>query len=149
MLHQEIKSGIKEAMMTKNEVLLKALRNMVAAFMTEVMAKGRKPDEFLTDEEVMAVITKLSKQRKDSIEQFKKGGREDLVKEEEAELAVLEKYLPTLMDQSEVEKLAKMKQTELGLTDVTKKGVLMAALMKDLKGKADGSVVKTVVDSLF
>ncbi|HEY4477980.1 MAG TPA: GatB/YqeY domain-containing protein, partial [Candidatus Paceibacterota bacterium] len=63
MLHQEIKSGIKEAMMTKNEVLLKALRNMVAAFMTEVMAKGRKPDEFLTDEEVMAVITKLSKQR--------------------------------------------------------------------------------------
>jgi len=135
--------------MTKNEVLLKALRNMVAAFMTEVMAKGRKPDEFLTDEEVMAVITKLSKQRKDSIEQFKKGGREDLVKEEEAELAVLEKYLPTLMDQSEVEKLAKMKQTELGLTDVTKKGVLMAALMKDLKGKADGSVVKTVVDSLF
>jgi uncharacterized protein YqeY len=113
------------------------------------MAKGRKPDEFLTDEEVIAVITKLSKQRKDSIEQFKKGGREDLVKEEEAELAILEKYLPALMDQSEVEKLAKMKQTELGLTDVTKKGVLMAALMKDLKGKADGSVVKAVVDSLF
>ncbi|MBP6866101.1 MAG: GatB/YqeY domain-containing protein [Candidatus Pacebacteria bacterium] len=149
MLHQEIKSGIKEAMMTKNEVLLKALRNMVAAFMTEVMTKGRKPDEFLTDEEVIAVITKLSKQRKDSIEQFKKGGREDLVKEEEAELAILEKYLPAMMDQSEVEKLAKMKQTELGLNDVTKKGILMAALMKDLKGKADGSVVKTVVDSLF
>jgi len=149
MLHQEIKAGIKGAMMAKNEGLLKALRNMVAAFMTEVMAKGRKPDEFLTDEEVIAVITKLSKQRKDSIEQFKKGGREDLVKEEEAELAILEQYLPTLMDQSEVEKIARMKQTELGLTDVTKKGILMAALMKDLKGKADGSVVKAVVDSLF
>ncbi len=149
MLHEQIKSGIKEAMIAKDETLLKALRNMVAAFMTEVMTKGRKPDEFLTDEEALTVITKLSKQRKDSIEQFKKGGREDLVQEEAAELAVLEKYLPTLMEKEEVLKFAKTKQTELGLTDVTKKGMLMAALMKDLKGKADGSVVKEVVDSLF
>jgi uncharacterized protein YqeY len=122
---------------------------MVSAFMSEVMAKGRKPDEFLTDEEALAVITKLSKQRKDSIEQFKKGGREDLVKEEEAELAILEKYLPKMMERDEVLKIAQIKKEELGITDATKKGILMAGLMKDLKGKADGTVVKEVVDSLF
>ncbi|MCX6747774.1 MAG: GatB/YqeY domain-containing protein [Candidatus Nomurabacteria bacterium] len=149
MLHEQIKGGIKEAMMTKNEVLLKALRNMVAAFMTEAMNKGRKPDEFLTDEEVIAVITKLAKQRKDSIEQFKKGNREDLVAEEAAELEILEKYLPSLMSKDEVLKIAEIKKVELGITDATKKGMLMAGLMKDLKGKADGMVVKEVVDSLF
>lgn len=149
MLHEQIKNGIKEALMTKNQVLLKALRNMVAAFMNEVMVKGRKPNEFLTDEEVVTVIAKLAKQRKDSIEQFKKGNRDDLVKEEEAELAILEQYLPKMMDKSEVEKIAKEKKDELGITDVTKKGILMSALMKDLKGKADGNTVKEVVDGLF
>ena len=149
MLHEQIKNGIKEAMMTKNEVLLKSLRNMVAAFMTEVMVKGRKPNEFLTDEEAMIVITKLAKQRKDSIEQFKKGHRDDLVKEEEAELAILEQYLPKMMEKSEVEKIAIAKKEALGIMDATKKGILMSALMKDLKGKADGNTVKEVVDGLF
>jgi uncharacterized protein YqeY len=149
MLHEQIKGGIKEAMMAKDAVLLKTLRGMVSAFTYELGAKGKTPQDMLSDEEALAVITKLSKQRKDSIEQFKKGGREDLVKEEEAELAILEKYLPKLMDKSEVEKIAKAKQTELGITDATKKGMLMSALMKDLKGKADGMVVKEVVDALF
>ncbi len=149
MLHEQIKVGIKEAMLAKNELLLKATRNMVAALMAEVMAKGKKPNEFLTDEESLSVLAKLAKQRKDSIEQFKKGGREDLVKEEEAELAILETYLPKLMDKSEVEMIVKAKKEELGVADATKKGMLMSAVMKDLKGKADGTVVKEVVDSLF
>lgn len=149
MLHEQIKNNIKEAMMAKDALKLKAYRAMAAAFTSEIMAKGKKPQEMLTDEEAIAVITKLSKQRKDSIEQFKKGGREDLVKEEEAELSILETYLPKLMDKSEVEKTAKVKKEELGITDSTKKGMLMSALMKDLKGKADGMMVKEVVDSLF
>jgi uncharacterized protein YqeY len=149
MLHEQIKNGIKEAMLAKNEVLLKATRNMAAALTAEVMTKGKKPNEFLTDEESLVVLAKLAKQRKDSIEQFRKGGREDLVKEEEVELAILETYLPKLMDKSEVEKLVKAKKEELGITDTTKKGMLMSAIMKDLKGKADGTVVKEVVDSLF
>lgn len=149
MLHEQIKSGIKEAMMAKNEGLLKALRNMTAAFMNEVMQKGRKPNEFLSDEETLAVITRLAKQRKDSIEQFRKGGREDLVQEEEAELAVLEQYLPKMMPKEEVLKFAQAKKDELGITDATKKGMLMSAIMKDLKGQADGNMVKEAVDSLF
>jgi uncharacterized protein len=149
MLHEQIKNGIKDAMMAKDEVKLKTLRGMVAAFTNESMAKGKKPNEFLDDADTLAVITRLAKQRKDSIEQFKAGGREDLVKEEQAELAILETYLPKMMDKSEVEKIAQAKMTELGISDPTKKGMLMSALMKDLKGKADGMVVKGVVDALF
>jgi uncharacterized protein YqeY len=149
MLHEQIKNGIKDAMMAKDGVRLETLRAMVSAFINDLVAKGKKPQDMLTDEEVLAVITKLAKQRKDSIEQFKKGNREDLVAVEEAQLAILETYLPKLMDKSEVEKIAKAKKDELGITDATKKGMLMSALMKDLKGKADGMVVKEAVDGLF
>ena len=149
MLHEQIKNGIKEAMMAKDALKLRAFRAMSAAFTNELVAKNKKPQDMLTDDEAIAVITKMAKQRKDSIEQFKKGGREDLVGEEEAELAILETYLPKLMDKSEVEKIAKAKQAELGIADPEKKGMLMSALMKDLKGKADGTVVKEVVESLF
>ena len=149
MLHEQIKGGIKEAMMAKDSVKLETYRGMLSAFTNELVSKNRKPNEMLSDEEAIAVITRLSKQRKDSIEQFKKGNREDLVKEEQAQLAILETYLPKLMDKSEVETIAKAKKDELGITDATKKGMLMSALMKDLKGKADGMVVKEAVDSLF
>ena len=149
MLHEQIKNGIKEAMIAKDTIRLETLRAMVAGFTNELVAKNRKPNEMLTDEEALVVITRLSKQRKDSIEQFKKGNREDLVKIEEAQLKILETYLPKLMDKSEVEKVARAKKEELGISDATKKGMLMSALMKDLKGKAGGSTVKEVVDSLF
>ena len=149
MLHEQIKNGIKDAMMAKDALHLKAFRSMSAAFTNELVAKNKKPQEMLTDEEALVVITKLAKQRRDSIDQFKKGGREDLVKEEEDELNVFETYLPKMMDKAEVEKIAQKKKEELGITDATKKGMLMSALMKDLKGKADGVTVKEVVDSLF
>jgi len=149
MLHEQIKNNIKEAMMAHDSVKLETYRGMLSAFTNELVAKNRKPNEILDDVDAIAVITRLSKQRKDSIEQFKKGNRDDLVKEEQAQLAILETYLPKLMDKSEVEKIAKAKKDELGIMDATKKGMLMSALMKDLKGKADGMLVKEVVDSLF
>lgn len=149
MLHEQIKNNIKEAMMAHEAVRLETYRGMLSAFTNELVSKNRKPNEILSDEDAIVVITRLSKQRKDSIEQFKKGNREDLVKKEQAELSILETYLPKLMDKNEVEKIAKAKKEELGITDTTKKGMLMSALMKDLKGKADGMVVKEVVDSLF
>lgn len=148
MLHEQIKNGIKEAMVAKDALRLKAFRAMSAAFTNELVAQNRKPQEMLKDEEALAVIGKLVKQRKDSISQFKKGNREDLVKEEESELTILETYLPKMMNKNEVEKIAKAKKEELAIT-VDKKGVLMSALMKDLKGKADGTLVREVVDSLF
>ena len=149
MLHEQIKNGIKEAMLAKDALSLKAFRAMSSAFTNELVAKNKKPQDILTDEEALIVIARLAKQRKYSIEQFKKGSRDDLVKEEEDELSILETYLPKLMDKSEVEKIARAKKEELGITDSAKKGTLMSVLMKDLKGKADGTIVKDVVDSLF
>ena len=149
MLHEQIKNNIKEAMLAKNTVLLETLRSMVASFTNELVAKNRKPNEILSDPDALTVINRLAKQRKDSIEQYKKGNRQDLVNEEEAQLAILETYLPKLMEKSEIEKIAKNKKEELGITDSTKKGMLMQALMKELKGKVDGGMVKEVVDSLF
>lgn len=72
-----------------------------------------------------------------------------MVKREEMELAILEKYLPQMMPKDEVQKIAQAKKEELGISDPKEKGKLMAALMKDLKGKADGMTVKEAVDSLF
>lgn len=149
MLHEQIKNGIKDAMMAKDSVRLETYRGMLSAFTNELVSKNRKPNEMLSDEDAIAVIARLSKQRKDSIEQFTKGNRDDLVKKEQAELAILETYLPELMGKEEIEKIARTKKDELKIVDASQKGMLMSALMKDLKGKADGTTVKNVVDSLF
>lgn len=149
MLHEEIKTKIKEAMMAHDQTALDTYRGMVSSFTNELIVKGKKPTEILADEEALVVIARLAKQRKDSIEQFKKGNREDLAKKEEAELAILENYLPKMMDREEVKKIAAIKKEELCIVDPKDKGKLMSILMKDLKGKADGMTVKDVVDSLF
>lgn len=149
MLHEEIKNKIKDAMKAKDTVALNVYRGLVTAFTNELVATGKTPQDMLSDEQAINVITRTAKQRKDAIEQFTKGGRMDLADEDRAQLSILETYLPKLMDKSEVENIAKLKKLELGITDPSKKGMLMSALMKDLKGKADGNVVKEVVDSLF
>lgn len=149
MLHEQIKNGIKEAMMAKDKVRLEVMRGLSTAFMNESVSKGKTPQDMLSNEEALVVITRMAKQRRDSIEQFKTGGRMDLVEEESAQLKILEEFLPALMSRDEIEIFAKNKKLELGIGDGTKKGILMATLMKDLKGKADGSLVKEVVDSLF
>jgi len=149
MLHQDIKNSIKEAMMAKDTVRLETLRAMLSGFTNELVFKNRKPNEMLDDTDALAIIARLAKQRKDSIEQFKKGNREDLVKVEEAQLVILETYLPKMMEKSEIVKIVEAKKAELGITDSTKKGILMSAVMKDLKGLVDGATVKEVVDSLF
>lgn len=149
MLHEQIKNNIKECMKAGDKVRLEVMRGLVTAFTNELVSKGRTPQEILTDDEALAVITKLSKQRKDSIEQFTKGGRMDLVEEESTQLAILNEYLPKLMGASEIEEVVKIKLSELTIKDPTKKGMFMATVMKDLKGKADGAMVKEVVDKLF
>ena len=108
-LHNDIKNQIKEALKEKNEVRLLVVRGLSATFTNELVAKGRKPDGELEDEEALAVIRRSVKQHKDSIDQFKKGGREDLVKSEEAELKILEVYLPAQMGEEDVAKIVKNK----------------------------------------
>ena len=148
-LHQQLKGELKNAMRAKDTVRLTTIRSLLTAFTNELVANRQKPDGEVTDETALAVITRASKQRKDSIDQFVKGNREDLAEVERKELAIIESYLPEMMKKEDVLKVAQAKKAELGIDDPTKKGVLMGAIMKELKGKADGNTVKEVVEGLF
>lgn len=144
-LHQQIKAEIKEAMMAKDAVRLTVVRGLVSAFTNELVSKRRKPDEELADEDVLNVISKQVKQRKDSIEQFNNGGRADLADSEKVEMAILEKYLPAQMSEQEIADYVNSKEKP----DISEKNKFMGGIMKDLKGKADGMLVKQAVDNLF
>lgn len=155
-LHQTIKEQIKEAMKAHDTVRLGVVRGLVTGFMNELVATKRTPQDELIDEEVLNVIRRAVKQRKDSIDQFTKGSRPDLAETEKAELEILETYLPAMMSKEDVMKVAKEKMAELGIGKIgstdspqAKAGMFMGALMKELKGKADGDTVKAVVDELL
>ncbi len=145
-LHQQIKDGIKNAMKNREEIRLLVLRGLLADFTNELVAKGIKPQEILDDDDALAVIRRAAKRRKDSIEQFGSGGREDLVMAEEAELKIIETFIPAAMPEDEIKKVVLAKKSELDIADKTKLGLLMSAVMKELKGKADGALVKKIVE---
>ncbi|MFZ2620977.1 MAG: GatB/YqeY domain-containing protein [Minisyncoccia bacterium] len=148
-LQTQIRDQMKEAMKAKDAVKLGVVRGLVSAFTNELVAMKKMPTDELTDEEVLNVIRRAVKQRKDSIDQFTKGGRPELAESERTELVILETYLPTQMPRGEVMKIAKAKMEELGVTDKSKAGQLIGILMKELKGKADGDIVKSIVDELL
>jgi uncharacterized protein YqeY len=149
MLHLQLREGIKEAMKARDEVRLMVLRGLVTAATNELVSKSRKPDEVLSDEDMLVVIKRGVKQHKDSIEQFEKGNRQDLADKEKAELVILEAYLPKTMSQEEIRPIAEKKKTEMNISDKKEAGKLMGAIMKELGGKAEGTDVKAVVDSFF
>jgi uncharacterized protein YqeY len=148
-LQIDIKTQMVEAMRAKDAVKLQTLRGILSAFTNELVNLKRTPQDTLSDEEALAVIRRAVKQRKDSIEQFVSGGRPELAEDEKAELAVLETYLPAMMSEEDVMKIALAKKEEMGEVDKSKAGQFVGMLMKDLKGKADGDVVKKVVDQLL
>jgi len=149
MTQAELKEMMKDAMRAKDTVKLGVVRGLMAAATNEAVTKGKGPDGVLTDEEMLTVVSRAAKQRKDSIEQFEKGGRPELAESEKAELAVLETMLPAQMSLEEIVAAATAKATEMGVTDKTGANKLIGMLMKDLKGRADGNDVKAVVDSMF
>jgi len=148
-IYEQIKETIKTAMREKDTVKLTTLRGLVSVFTNELVAQKKRPDDEVTDEMALTVIKRAGKQRKDSIEQFEKGGRQELADAEKAELAILEEYLPQMMGKDEILKIAKAKKDELDVTDKSKMGILMGAVMKELSGRADGGDVKEIVNSLF
>ena len=148
-LTEKIKADLKVAMLARETVRVITQRGLLAAFVNESVAKKRKPIEELKDDEALAVIKRSVKQHKDSIEQFAKGGRKDLVKEEEAELKILETYLPKMMDEKEIRKIAEAVRTKLKVSDKSKIGVFVGAVMKECKGLADGGSVKKIAEELL
>lgn len=145
-LHTDIKAQMIEAMKAKDTLRLNVIRGLLAAFTNEAVSKKRKPDEELSDDEAMSVISRAVKQRKDSIEQFEKGGRTDLAEVEIAELKILETYLPAQMSREEV--FAYVQEKAKAGFDKEKAGQFMGMIMKELKGKADGAIVKEAIDNL-
>jgi len=148
-LHEDIRNSLKDAMKAKDAVKLRTVRSILTAFTNELVATGKTPQDMIDDEAGLAVIKRLSKQRKDSISQYEAASRNDLAEPEKEELVVLDSYLPTLMTQEQILPVAVAKKAELGVDDKAKMGILVGAIMKELGGKADGADVKAVVEGLF
>lgn len=140
-----ITADIKEAMKARETAKLTALRGLHAQIKDATVNAG-KP---LTDEAVIQCVNKAIKQREDSIEQYTAGNRPDLADAEKAELELIRKYQPRQLSREEIEVIAKAVQVETGVTSKKEMGKFMGALMPKVKGKADGKLVKDVVQSLL
>lgn len=144
MLKDELKDQLKTSMLAKNELKTQVIRFILSGITYYEIKKGGAGYE-ATDEDVMAVIEKEVKQRHDSIEQFEKANRVDLVAKEKAELAILETYLPTQLNEEEIKKLVDEAVKATGATLPQEMGKVMGALMPKVKGKADGALVSRLV----
>jgi uncharacterized protein len=163
-LMQDLKDAMRAGDVTRRDTI-RLLRSAISAaevgkrsaFVDAQLAQGADAERLalddaqfsLTDEEVLAVIQKQAKQRRDSIVEFKKGKRDDLVAVEEAELAVIETYLPRQMTHDEVLAAVRQAAAELGISGMSGMGQLMKHMMAELKGKADGRLVNQVVREIL
>ncbi len=146
-LEERLDADLKDAMRSGDNVRKLAIR-AVKTSITEAKVAGTE-QRALTDEDVLRIIQKQVKQRRDSIADFTKGDRMDLAAKEEAEIAVLEKYLPQQMTEDEIRVRARAVIAELGVTDQKGMGPVMKRLTADLRGQADGAVVSRVVRELL
>jgi len=138
----DVTAAIAEAMRKQDAVRLAPLRMLKAAFMNKSVEKGRDLD----DAEARQVVSSLVKQRKDSIEQFTKGGRKDLADKEAGEITVLEAYLPPAADPAAVDQAVADAIAETGATSAKDMGRVMKAVMSKLAGQnVDGKTVNDLV----
>lgn len=144
-IKDQILSDLTEAMKSKDAARLKVLRSIKTGFQEKEISERKGGEAHLTEEQYFEVLTKAAKQRRDSIEQFTAGNREDLAAIEREELAVIESYLPEMMAEDEIRKIAADKIRQLGASGPQDMGKVMGTLMKELKGKADGSLISAVV----
>jgi uncharacterized protein YqeY len=141
-LVEDVNAGILESMRRQDRVTLSALRMLKAALTNKSVEKGRSLDEA----ESKQVVASLVKQRKDAIEQFGKGGRQDLVDKEQADLRVLERFLPPAVDPAALDAAVREAIAETGATSVKDMGRVMKAAMARLAGQTvDGKIVNDLV----
>lgn len=140
----EFKQAFKEKNMEKKNVL-SMLQSEIKNKEIELM----KRDDGLSDEEVIAVISRAIKQRKDSAQQYREGGREELATQEEAEIAILSEYMPEQMSDEEIKQQVQAVIAESGATSKAEMGKVMGAAMARMKGKADGNKVREIVEQLL
>ena len=149
-LREKLMDDLKEAMREKDETRKRAIRSVLAAIKkaeTELDADGQRVS--MDDDAILRVIAKQAKERQESIDAFRSGGRDDLVAREEADLAVLQDYLPQQMNQDEIEAEARQVIAEVGATGPRDIGKVMKPLMARLKGRADGRLANQIVRELL
>lgn len=161
MLKQKISEEIKKALQNKDELLLLVLRGINAAIHNKEIEKRTKlsknekdvskleKESQLIEEEVIDIIVGEAKKRKESIVEFEKGGRQDLVDKETVELEIIKKYLPEQMSEDAIKEIVKKAIEETGAINPKDTGKVMAVIMPKLKGKAEGGVVSKIVGELL
>jgi len=134
-------------MKARDEVKVSTLRLLKSA-VGKFEVSGKEKIE-ATDEDWVRILKKEAKQRKESIEQFKAGGRDDLVGPEQAELEILEKYLPEMMGEEQIQEIVQATVSEVGATGISDMGKVMGAVMGKVGAEADGGVVKNIVQKIL
>ena len=145
MLHQKISDNLKEAMKAGQEFEVGVFRFLLSSLHNkEIEKKGKGLEPVLSDDEVIEVLIKEAKKRKESIEAYTKGAREDLAEKEKRELEIIKKYLPEELGAEEIEKIVKAAIEKTSRHEIKDFGRVMAEAMKELKGKADASLVSEI-----
>ncbi len=148
-LKERINEAIKAAMKSGDKLRLETVRDIKKYIIEKETAEKRAHRGELTPEEEIEVLTAMAKRRKDSIEEFTKAGRAELAEKERTELAIIQEFLPKQLSESEVKDVLTRIITEVGATTQKEMGKVMGAAMKELKGKADGSVVQKILKELL
>ncbi|HQG42577.1 MAG TPA: GatB/YqeY domain-containing protein [Spirochaetota bacterium] len=136
-----IESNLKDAMKSKNELLSSTLRMMKS----DILYEKTKSTQELTDEKIIEVLTRSAKRRKEAIAEYEKAGRDDLARKEKQELEIIMQYLPQQMSADEIASHVNAVIASMGTITNKDTGKVMGQVMKDLKGKADGQIVKQIV----
>ncbi len=140
-LQEQLKSELKTAMLAKDKARVGTLRLLMA----EIKQKEVDSRTVLGDDEIVAVLTKMVKQRKDSISQFEAAGRQDLVDVESAEIVVLQAFLPQPLSEAEIDTLIDSTVTQLAASGMQDMGKVMNALRPQLQGRADMGLVSAKI----
>src|SRR6266513_2158134 len=141
-IQEKIQGQMTDAMRAKDQLRLDVLRMMKSAVKLKEVEKMKA----LEKNEVLAVLNTLVKQRKDSVEQFRKGGREELAQKEEAEIKIIEEYLPAAASEDDIRRAVEEASHETGVTSIKDRGKVMKTTLLRLAGKtADGSRVSQLV----
>ena len=146
-LEERLAADLKEAMRSGDETRKLAIRSVKTAI-TEAEVSGAEA-RVLTDQDVLAILARQIKQRRDSAVEYAKGGRTDLVEKEEAEIVVLQAYLPEQLDDAAIRQRAEVVIAELGVTDLKGLGPVMKRLSAELRGQADGQAINRIVRELL
>lgn len=144
-LKDRISEEIKVAMKAKDKIRLETVRSIKKVILEKESTLRAQGQESLTESQELEVLTQLAKQRRDSIEQYRKAGREDLAEQESQELAILEEYLPQQLSDQEVAEIIDEVIAAVGATSAKDMGKVMGSVMQQLKGRADGQKIQSMV----